>query len=83
MICEIRADKCYIPRTYISGFDLHKRLDVGTGLAQSVKQTRVPMVLPIPPGKKTFAYNYFHKMISDLTLKAIDQLAWQYCIVQK
>ena len=42
MICEIRADKCYIPRTYISGFDLHKRLDVGTGLAQSVKQTRVP-----------------------------------------
>ena len=42
MICEIRADKCYIPRTYISGFDLHKRLDVGIGLAQSVKQTHVP-----------------------------------------
>ena len=42
MICEIRADKCYIPRTYISGFDHHKRIDVGTGLEQSVKQTRVP-----------------------------------------
>ena len=83
MICETRAYKCYIPRMNISGFDLHKRLDVGTGLAQSVKQTRVPMVLPIPPGKKTFAYNYFHKMISDLTLKAIDQLAGQHCIVQK
>lgn len=65
MICEIRADKCYIPRTYISGFDLHKRLDVGTGLAQSVKQTRVP-----------YGSSYS-------SLKAIDQLAWQHCIVQK
>jgi len=42
MICEIRAYKCYIPRMYISGFDFHKRLDVGIGLAQSVKQTHVP-----------------------------------------
>ena len=42
MICETRAYKCYIPRMNISGFDLHKRLDVGIGLAQSVKQTHVP-----------------------------------------
>jgi len=83
MICEIRAYKCYIPRMYISGFDLHKRLDVGIGLAQSVKQTHVPYGSSYSSWKEAFMYIYFHRMISDLTLKAIDQLAWQHCIVQK
>ena len=73
MICETRAYKCYIPRMNISGFDLHKRLDVGIGLAQSVK-----FIFLLE--RRTLMYNYFHRMI---TLKAIDQLAWQHCIVQK
>ena len=83
MICEIRADKCYIPRTCMSGFDLHKRLDVGTVLAQSLKQTRVPYGSSYSSWKEAFMYIYFHRMTSDLTLKAIDQLSWQHCIVYK
>ena len=46
----------------ISGFDLHKRLDVGIGLAQSVKQTRVPYGSSYSSWKEDF---YVHLLPQD------------------